>query len=110
MPGPDHWFEDLLPDVYIPEDCEPATCTLAGNLSIIVGLLAFSSTPAHAVEAVRRSFRPDLSSTIFQSHDLPKTERHKTRGMVITIGFDPFVVSREALKAWEDGEYGGIFT
>ncbi|EXJ60979.1 hypothetical protein A1O7_05132 [Cladophialophora yegresii CBS 114405] len=110
MPGPNHWFEGLLPDVCKPEDCEGARCTLTGDLSIVVGLLAFSSTPDHAVEAVHKSFRPILTSTKFQSHDLPEPERHKTRGMVITIGFDPLRVTTDGLKAWENGEYGGIFS
>ncbi|KIW68116.1 hypothetical protein PV04_04083 [Phialophora macrospora] len=110
MPGPNHWFEDLLPDVYKPEECDGPTCTLAGDLSILVGLIAFSSPPAYAADAVGESFRPERDSTRFQPHGLPKSERHKTRGMVITIGFEPPFVTADDLKAWEDGDHGAIFS
>jgi hypothetical protein len=82
MPGPDHWFEDLLADVYKPEESDGPTCTLAGNLSILVGLIAFSSAPAYAVDAVRQSFRPNPYSTTFRPPTVLKSESKCLPGTV----------------------------
>lgn len=74
IPGPNRWFEQLLPDVCQAQNTVARRCTLAGDLSILVGLVAFSSVPQYALYAVDQSFRPDLGSTQFTPNQLPKAE------------------------------------
>lgn len=73
LPGPGRWFEQLLPDVCEPPIIGPRNCALAGDLSVLVGLVAFSAEPSQALWAVDQSFRPDPASTMFRPNQLPKT-------------------------------------
>ncbi|OQU98573.1 hypothetical protein CLAIMM_04338 [Cladophialophora immunda] len=110
LPGPDDWFEQLLPDVCQAQLDGKPTCKLAGYLSILVGLLAFGVEPHYACLAVNTCFRPDVSSTHFQRHGLPASSRNHKRAMVIEIGHDPAEVTSDNLSAWERGDYGEIFS
>lgn len=73
-PGPTHWFEDLLPVVCKPKGMDSGDCKLAGDLSVLIALVAFSAAPAHMYDAVNLSFRPNLRFTTFRSNDLPGWE------------------------------------
>ncbi|EXJ91682.1 hypothetical protein A1O3_00232 [Capronia epimyces CBS 606.96] len=110
IPGPEHWFEQLLPVVCEPPSLAPRTCTLAGDLSVLVGLIAFSADPSTAIRAVDQSFRPNPASTRFHPNQLPKYPQNLFRGMIIEIGYDPFVVTEAELRQWEDGRWGEIFS
>jgi len=70
MRGPGHWFEQLLPLAYQPAAGGNRQCELAGDLSILVGLVAFSAAPAYVLHAVKASFRPDLLSTKFTPNQM----------------------------------------
>ncbi|KAL2393970.1 hypothetical protein ABEF93_001336 [Exophiala dermatitidis] len=108
-PGPDHWFEELLPVVCQPPISAPKTCTLAGELNVLVALVAFSANQANEVNAIRHSFRPDPSSTLFCPNRLPKAPKNFIRGMIVDIAFDPHRITQSHLKDWEDGCMGEIF-
>ncbi|KAK5223208.1 hypothetical protein LTR99_007255 [Exophiala xenobiotica] len=106
--GPPAWFEQLLPRV-----CQPPggaapgrPCALAGDLAILIGLLAFSTKPEHVLNAVAHSFRPNRQSTTFRQHQLATPDRTRRRGMVIEI----WTANPDHLRAWETGAYGAIFT
>ncbi len=73
-PGPAYWFEELLLAAYQCPTDSSQRCTLAGHLSILVGLIAFATSSKDAVEAVDRAFRQDPSSTRFSPHQLPKPQ------------------------------------
>ncbi|OAP57750.1 hypothetical protein AYL99_08488 [Fonsecaea erecta] len=134
LPGPDSWFEQLLPDVCKAQQDGQPTCKLAGHLSIIVGLLAFGVEPHLALHAINASFRRDFNSTRFQQHNLhpspsksipmvstrtvysesylsaSTTAGHKKRSMVIHIAYDPTRVDHGDLQAWEQGSHGEMFS
>lgn len=66
LPGPNRWFEGgLLSDAYQCQEIQPGECKLAGDLSILLGLVAFSHCPGAELSAIQQSFRPDLHSTAF---------------------------------------------
>lgn len=72
LAGPSSWFEQLLPRVcQSPNMAQGRPCALAGDLAILIGLLAFSAKPEHVMHAIDRSFRPDRMSTNFRPHQLP---------------------------------------
>jgi hypothetical protein len=134
--GPPAWFEQLLPRVYQPPGAatQGRPCALAGDLAILIGLLAFSTKPDHVLSAIAHSFRPNRQSTTFRQHQLAppdskwsprshsqieptSTPSHclpltlsltetRRRGMVIEIR----TASPDHLRAWETGAYGAIFT
>ena len=75
--GPDYWFQQLLPTAYQTAREGQRHCALAGDLSILVGLLAFSVSPGDAMDAIRavhQSFRPYLNSTRFRPNHLPESD------------------------------------
>ncbi|KIW99356.1 uncharacterized protein Z518_11344 [Rhinocladiella mackenziei CBS 650.93] len=114
LPGPDEWFEQLLPDVCMAEqtaqETEGRRCRLAGDLSILIGLIAFSALPDLDARAVDQSFRPDLTSTVFQQNTLLNSPKCKIRGMVVEIGYDRSHLNPALLRRWERGEFGEIFS
>lgn len=70
LPGPESWFEQLLPIVFQrPAIIQPSPvqrlCKLAGDLDILIALIAFSTTPDHTPQAVDSLFRPDPRTTGF---------------------------------------------
>ncbi|EXJ69791.1 uncharacterized protein A1O5_06862 [Cladophialophora psammophila CBS 110553] len=73
--GPEHWFEQLLPDTCQAQTNSETCSMLAGDLSILVGLIAFSARPDLDVQAIDQSFRSNLRSTCFQPNTLPKSPR-----------------------------------
>lgn len=81
VPGPQSWFEQLLPITFQPPAVDqPSTaqrfCTLAGDLDILIALVAFSTTPEHIPEAIECLFRPDLNTTTFNPNlNLPPDDR-----------------------------------
>jgi hypothetical protein len=58
-PASGAWMPELLPDVYEHHDSQQSAFTsqLAGDLSIIVGLVAFSAPQDKEVETMKNSFR-----------------------------------------------------
>lgn len=72
-PGPAHWFPQLLPQVCKGTAKGQQQCMLAGDLSMLAGLVAFSTTPQHDFRALDRSFRRDVNSTVFRANTLPKS-------------------------------------
>ncbi|OQV03201.1 hypothetical protein CLAIMM_08276 [Cladophialophora immunda] len=108
--GPRDWFEQLLPITCQAQIDGQPHCMLAGDLSLLVGLLAFSTVPKLGIHAINESFRRNLESTRFVPHSLPPSPKHHKRVMVVEIGYDPTSVSAHELKAWEKGEYGEIFS
>ena len=75
VPAPRHWFPQLLPVAYQSQEDITQRCGLAGELSILVGLIAFSTTPQGFLGALDQSFRPDLTSTVFRPHAPPEGPR-----------------------------------
>ncbi|KAL6243478.1 hypothetical protein RBB50_009470 [Rhinocladiella similis] len=105
--GPQAWFDQLLSAVYRGQGSgNGKQCGLAGNLAVLVGLLAFSTHPGHSRYAVDRSLRPDISRTTFQPHDRPVLNRNLRRGIVVEIRVPNLAV----LQQWENGSRGPIFT
>ncbi|KAJ9610099.1 uncharacterized protein PV06_01818 [Exophiala oligosperma] len=114
--GPQAWFDrsQLLSAVYRGEGSggnntgqqANRQCGLAGNLAVLIALLAFSTTPGQAHVAVDRSFRPNIASTTFQPHNRPVSHRNTKRGMVVEIR----VPDLATLRQWENGRHGPIFT
>jgi hypothetical protein len=66
--GPSYWFPDLLPHAYQSPLIGAEPCGLAGNLSILLGLVAFSAAPEQVGAALNESFRPAYWSTVFNRH------------------------------------------
>ncbi len=75
FPAPRSWFPQLLPSAYQSQEDTTLRCGLAGDLSILVALIAFSTTPEGLPGALDQSFRRDLSSTVFQPHTRPQGPR-----------------------------------
>jgi hypothetical protein len=81
VPGPQSWFEKLLPITFQPPKVhQPPTdqnfCTLAGDLDILIALIAFSTTPPNVLRAIDRLFRPDPTTTRFNPDSgLPSDDR-----------------------------------
>ena len=77
-PGPESWFEKLLPIVFHPpiDPPSPPFSKLAGELDILIALIAFSTTPQNTPQAVDCLFRPDPRTTRFNPDwDLPINRR-----------------------------------
>lgn len=68
--GPSEWMHELLPDVYqyygVPH--YQGSGRLAGKLSILLGLIAFSRPPEEMFEAIRESFRKTAEGTRYSPH------------------------------------------
>lgn len=83
LPGPDAWFEKLLPITLQPPDDAQSPigrryCRLAGDLDILIGLIAFSTTFEHSASAIDCLFRPEATTTTFnplRSSGLPDDDR-----------------------------------
>ena len=78
LPGPNRWFEQLLPDVCRAQMDGPQLCLLAGHLSLLVALVAFSAAADYDCWAVDQSFRHDVNSTTFRRNNLPKSASEST--------------------------------
>ena len=68
--GQPYWFQALLPDAYQCQVDNGERCGLAGELSILAGLVAFSAVPQLAIQALNRSFRPNTRTATWTPHDL----------------------------------------
>ncbi|KAJ9604569.1 hypothetical protein H2200_010682 [Cladophialophora chaetospira] len=108
-PGPEKWFPKLLPIAYQAQEYSTSFCGLAGELSILVGLTALSTTPEESLRALDQSFRPDPRSTLFQPHDCAESPKREKRIIVVEIAHDPGMISADQLADWEQGRYGAIF-
>ncbi|KIW18721.1 hypothetical protein PV08_03010 [Exophiala spinifera] len=105
--GPQSWFDQLLSDVYRGQGAGNGhNCGLAGNLAVLIALIAFSANRGDAYAAVDQSFRPDISSTTLRPHGHPVSHRNLRRGIIVEIR----VQDETVLRNWEMGMYGPIFT
>ncbi|KEF54587.1 uncharacterized protein A1O9_09029 [Exophiala aquamarina CBS 119918] len=112
LPGPNSWFknERLLPITFQPPPAQ-GLCRLAGELDILIALIAFSTTPQCTLQAIDRLFRPDPRTTGFNPNwDLPLDDRRQRKGLLVEIGYDPTTTKRSTLAAWERGQHGEIFS
>jgi hypothetical protein len=68
--GSPAWMPQLLPEKYqCPKKPEhDGSCQLAGELSILLGLVAFSTTPDRMLEVIQNSFRNDPTRTNWTPH------------------------------------------
>lgn len=101
VPGPRYWFDKLLPITYQSQNDGPQVCRLAGDLSILIGLIAFSAQPRSEMRALVQSFRPDLDSTTFTEHDEPPPSQYN---YLISFVNDRFPACRadESLQGMKD--------
>lgn len=78
--GVPSWMPKILPEVYRHRDAllGQDRCLLAGNLSIIVGLTAFSAVPAYLKEAVGDSLRLSGTETRWLSEHCTGTGSKRT--------------------------------
>ncbi|KAK5058824.1 hypothetical protein LTR84_011088 [Exophiala bonariae] len=113
LPGPGRWFEKLLPiTLQPPEEPQSRQCKLAGDLDILIGLIAFSTTFEYAPQAIDCLFRPDLRTADFNpawSNGLPADNRRRRKGLLIEIGYDYQRTNSDELREWERGLYGELF-
>jgi hypothetical protein len=122
--GPVSWVPQLIPGEHQRWD-PPAVLntsgptTLAGDLSIVLGLAALSAAVENVVETIQKCFRPGTRNLKWMSHGratpastLPAarfvdctdiTLGQHDRGIVMTIKYDPRLVTKAHLEQWEAG-------
>ncbi|KAK2756465.1 hypothetical protein FQN54_005358 [Arachnomyces sp. PD_36] len=89
---------------YDPQYSGQQASSLAGNLSLIIALAAFSAPQNYMVQVIGSCFKPPY----WYPHNSPENRQHM-RGMVVSIHLDPSTaITREGLKQFEDGYYGPI--
>jgi hypothetical protein len=122
--GPTRWVPQLIPDAH-QRNGDPAqlgingTSLLAGDLSILLGLAALSTTPSTVPLTIQECFRPHPLNSNWVTHDrqsfgsrylilsfVLRTNQcpgQPDRGIVMTIKYDSRFVTEESLKDWESG-------
>lgn len=66
--GPERFWNRLLPVACKSRRTTPPLCTLAGDLAVIIGLIAFSTTPSNILKAISTTFRPNLNNTRYNAN------------------------------------------
>lgn len=66
--APERFWERLLPGACKSNETTPPLCTLAGDLAVLIGLIAFSTTPDKILQAISTTFRPNLNSTQYNAN------------------------------------------
>lgn len=107
--APRGWIPELLPQSV---DCQlpsPAgdECKLAGELSIIIGLVAFGAPSDDVKTVLERYFRPGRRWEGFGAN-ARNPRSNLDRGVVVTIGYRTGETSRNEIQNIEHGLFGPL--
>ncbi|KAK2748987.1 hypothetical protein FQN57_007270 [Myotisia sp. PD_48] len=110
--GSSGWVPQLVPLAYEHQEFIQTPYThLAGNLALIIGLAAFSSSSAKNTEKLNDVLQTSFYPPTWNLHQV-HTRRLDRHGVVVKIGLDPYrsdpEKSRELLKNIERGVYGPL--
>jgi hypothetical protein len=121
--GPSSWMPQLIPNAHQCQKPVSSDTTgqsfLAGDLSILLGLIALSTTADRIRDTVKECFRPDPDSTEWRTHSHESFGSTMIRihvsadadlqagkpgyGIIMTILYDSDYMTAEDLHDWETG-------